>query len=119
MDAYPDEDILNLYLERLPAGIGIRLLTREPNKANAKAYQSFANFVTIARKFKMKPSVSFEVRKSDDCHDRLFFIDGDCWVIGQSLKDAGKKPTYIVRIESSALFKKVFDEVWLQARTLV
>jgi hypothetical protein len=119
IDAYPDEDVLNLYLEKIPSGIKIRILTNEPNKNNTKAYRNFANFVAVSKKFKMKPGVAFEVRESQDCHDRLFFVDDSCWVMGQSLKDAGKKPTYLVKIESQQLFRKVFEDLWNQGRTLV
>jgi len=119
IDAYPDEDVLNLYLEKIPSGIKIRILTNEPNKNNVKAYQNFTNFVSVSQKFKMKPGVTFEVRESKDCHDRLFFVDDNCWVMGQSLKDAGKKPTYLVKIESHQLFRKVFEDLWNHGRTLV
>jgi hypothetical protein len=109
IDAYADEEILNLYLEKIPAGIKIRILTNTPK----------GNFVTVAQKFKMNPGVNFEVRTSKDCHDRLFFIDESCWVTGQSLKDAGKKPTYLVKIESHQLFRKVFEDLWTLAQPLV
>jgi hypothetical protein len=109
VDAYPDEEILNLYLDKTPAGIKIRILTNKPQ----------GNFLTVSQKFKMKPGVNFEVRTSKDCHDKLFFIDDSCWVMGQSLKDAGKKPTYLVKIESHQLFRKVFEDLWAQAQALV
>ena len=109
IDAYPDEEVLNLYLEKIPTGIRIRILANKPKE----------NFLTVAQKFKMKPGVKFEVRASTDCHDRLFFIDDTGWIMGQSLKDAGKKPTYLVKIESHDLFRKVFEELWSRAQPLV
>jgi len=109
IDAYPDEDVLNLYIEKIPPGIKIRILTKSPQ----------GNFLKVAQKFKEQQGTNFEVRTSSDCHDRLFFVDNTCWVIGQSLKDAGKKPTYLVKIESYDLFKKVFEDVWIKAKTLV
>ncbi len=109
VDAYPDEEVLDLYLEKTSTGVAIRILTNMPKR----------NFLSVARKFKMKPGVTFEVRTSGDCHDRVFFIDDTCWVMGQSLKDAAKKPTYLVKIESQQLFKKVFEDLWAQAQTLV
>jgi hypothetical protein len=109
IDAYPDEDVLNLYIEKVPASIKIRILTNKPQ----------ANFLKVAQMFKAKPGVTFEVRDSKDCHDRLFFVDNYCWVMGQSLKDAGKKPTYLVKIESHQLFRKVFEDLWNQGRVLV
>jgi len=109
IDAYPDEEVLDLYLEKIPTGMRIRILANKPK----------GNFLTVAQKFKKKPSVKFEVRASNDCHDRLFFVDDACWVMGQSLKDAAKKPTYLVKIESHDLFRKVFEDLWSQAQALV
>jgi len=109
IDAYPDEEVLDLYLEKISSGIKIRVLTNKPK----------GNFLTVAQKFKMKPGVDFEVRASNDCHDRLFFVDDACWVMGQSLKDAAKKPTYLVKIESHDLFRKVFENLWSQAQAVV
>jgi len=109
IDAYVDEELLNLYLEKIPIDVKIRILTNKPQ----------GNFITVAQKFKTKPRVDFEVRRSNDCHDRLFFIDDKCWVMGQSIKDAGKKPTYLAKIEGYALFKKVFDDLWNTASKLV
>jgi hypothetical protein len=109
VDSYPDEEVLNLYLEKIPAGIKIRVLIKE----------SKGNFLTVAQKFKLKPGVNFEVRASRDCHDRLFFIDNACYVIGQSLKDAARKPTYLIKVESYDLFRKVFEGLWSDAQTLV
>ncbi len=109
IDAYVDEDLLNLYLEKIPIGVKIKILTKQPK----------GNFITVAQKFKIKPKVDFEVRRSNDCHDRLFFIDDKCWVMGQSVKDAGKKPTYLVKIEVYDLFRKVFDDLWKTASKLV
>ncbi len=109
VDAYPDEEILDLYLGKISPGINIRLLTANPK----------GNFLTVARKFKAQPGTKFEMRQSADCHDRLFFVDNGCWVMGQSIKDAGKKPTYLIKVESSALFRKVFEDMWSQATVLV
>jgi len=109
IDAYVDEELLNLYLEKIPIGVKIRILTNKPK----------GNFVTVAQKFKTRPNVDFEVRKSKDCHDRLFFIDNECWVMGQSIKDAGKKPTYLIKIKGYDLFRKVFDDLWKNASPLI
>lgn len=109
IDAYVNEELLNLYLEKIPVGVKIRILTNKPK----------GSFVTIAKKFKMKPKVDFEVRKSKDCHDRLFFVDNKCWVMGQSVKDAGKKPTYLIKIEGYDLFRTVFDNLWKNASALI
>ena len=109
VDAYVDEELLNLYLEKIPIDVRVKILTNKPQ----------GNFVTVAKKFKTKPKVDFEVRVSKDCHDRLFFIDNKCWVTGQSIKDGGKKPTYLVKIEGYDLFRNVFDELWENASQLI
>ena len=109
VDAYVDEELLNLYLEKIPIDVRVKILTNKPK----------GNFVTVAKKFKTKPKVDFEVRVSKDCHDRLFFIDNKCWVTGQSIKDGGKKPTYLVKIEGYDLFRNVFDDLWKNASPLI
>lgn len=109
VDAYADEEALNLYLKKIPTNIKIRILTNKPQ----------GNFITVAQKFKAKPKVAFEVRQSKDCHDRVFFVDDSCWVMGQSLKNAGKKPTYLIKIESYDLFRKVFEDLWNTASVLI
>jgi hypothetical protein len=109
IDAYANEEVIDLYLEKLPMAIKMRILTKEPKD----------NFMTIAQKFKQKPGVRFEARQSQDVHDRLFFIDNTCWVAGQSIKDAGKKPTYLVRLESHDVVRRVFEDVWTNAKPLI
>jgi hypothetical protein len=109
IDAYPDEEVLDLYLEKLSPTVRMRVLTNRPK----------GNFIAIAKKFKQKPGVTFEVRESPDCHDRVFFVDNSCWVMGQSIKDAGKKPTYLARMESHDLFRKVFEELWKNASSVL
>jgi len=109
IDAYVDEEALDLYVDKIPNGVKIRILTNRPQ----------GNFLAIAKKFKAKPHVAFEVRQSGDCHDRLFFVDNVCWVTGQSVKDAGKKPTYLIKIESNELFRIVFEKLWGSASTII
>ncbi|MBX9623370.1 MAG: hypothetical protein K2X82_06110 [Gemmataceae bacterium] len=50
-------------------------------------------------------------------------MDGlDCWVIGQSIKDAAeKKPTYLLpRPPDAARFKKTeYDAIWAAATVLL
>ena len=109
VDSYVDEEALDLYIDKIPKGIKIRILTNKPQ----------GQFLTVAKKFMARQNVNFEVRKSKDCHDRLFFIDNSCYVMGQSLKDAGKKPTYLVRIESQDIFKDIFEKLWDESSPLI
>jgi hypothetical protein len=108
-DNYADEELINLYLEKIPEKIKIKVLTKEPK----------GNFIIVAKKFKTRPNVDFEVRKSTEWHDRWVFVDNECWVTGQSVKDAGTKPTYLVKLGAYDLLKKAFDEIWNKASSLV
>lgn len=88
VDAYLDETIFNLYLDKVPAGVKVRVLT---NKVAA-------NVDMVARMFASgKP---LELRSDGGVHDRVVFIGQRGWVIGQSIKDAAqKKPTYMIELE--------------------
>ena len=109
IDAFVDEEALDLYLDKIPNEVNIRILTNKPK----------GNFLTVAKKSKVKPAILFEVRRSDDCHDRLVFVDDACWVMGQSVKDAGRKPTYLVKIDGYAQFKAVFEKIWGSASIVI
>lgn len=108
-DNYADEELINLYLEKIPEKVRIKVLTREPKN----------NFIAVAKKFKTRPNVDFEARKSTEWHDRWVFVDNECYVTGQSVKDAGTKPTYLVKLGAYDLLKKAFDEIWNRASPLV
>lgn len=59
-----------------------------------------------------------ELRKNRDLHDRLVIIDKqDCWVVGGSIKDAGKKPTYLVPLPPAISGKKIeiYERLWGQS----
>ena len=88
VEPYPDEDIVNLYLESIPRHAQIGLLVKNaPDK-----------FLKLLGMYKPKPNVQVDTRRSKTIHDRVLIIDDrDVWVIGQSLKDAStSKPTYLV-----------------------
>lgn len=102
VDSYVNEDVLELYVENLNEDVDIRILTKQPKN----------NFEKVAKKLDNERSSKFEVRTHETVHDRLVFIDGQCFVMGQSVKDAGKKPTYMVEVESYKAFKKEFEDLW-------
>lgn len=74
---------------------------------------------TVMQKFKVKPGITFEARKSSEIHDRVIFIDGtECWVMGQSIKDAAKrKPAYMAPLPSDviSLKAKYYEDIWTRA----
>jgi hypothetical protein len=107
VDSYPNEDVINLYLAKVNPSIPMRILLKSPKE----------NFIQVATKF--KDSRKLEVRKSEDCHDRLFFVDSACYVMGQSVKDAGKKPTYLIQVGSYDALKSIYQNVWDKAARVV
>jgi len=108
IDSYPNEDVIDLYLAKVNIDVPIRIVLKQPKD----------NFLKVAAKFKATPERKLEVRQSADCHDRFFFIDGACYCFGQSMKDAGKKPTYLVQIQSYHAFRSVFEDMWNKAQPL-
>lgn len=59
-----------------------------------------------------------ELRTSRDLHDRLIIVDGsDCWITGGSVKDGGKKPTYLIPLQPIISSKKIriYEDLWQQA----
>ena len=110
IDAYASEDLFPLYLEKMQKGVKIHVLTNNP----------IGNFIQVARKFKTQYGSDFEVRQNPNCHDRIFFVDKSCWVIGQSIKDAAtKKPTYLLKVNSYDIFRIIFEDLWTKGKNLV
>ncbi|MFA4983473.1 MAG: hypothetical protein WC588_04640, partial [Candidatus Micrarchaeia archaeon] len=94
LEAYPDEELINLHLGKIPPGVKIRVLT---GSSKPGASTDRANFISVAQKFSKLPGVVFEARENNKVHDRMFFVDGQCWVMGSSIKDAAvNKPTYLI-----------------------
>jgi hypothetical protein len=110
VDAYLDESVFNLYVEKIPSGVNVRMLS---NKISSRVE-------TIAEMYaKGKP---LELRSSSSVHDRAVFVDQRGWVVGQSIKDAAKnKPTYMVELGEPNLTasRKVHDSIWSSAKTIV
>ena len=87
----------------------IRLLTgQHPN--------SIANGFNSSLKDLLAEGCQIEVRQHPKLHDRFMLFNGRCWLIGSSLKDAGKKIMNI--IECVDIKNKVLSEVeskWTEA----
>jgi hypothetical protein len=110
VDAYLDEEVFNLYVSKVPAGVTVHVLT---NKVGA-------NVQTVAGKY--AKSGSLELRSSADIHDRAVFLDQRGWVIGQSIKDAAKKkPTYMIELTEPSLTasRAAHNQIWASATTII
>lgn len=109
VDAYLDEQVFNLYVDKVPAGATVRILS---NKIGT-------NVDTVAKKYAMGRPL--ELRSTPGVHDRLLFVDQRGWVIGQSIKDAAhKKPTYLIELEEPSLTaeRDIHNKIWLAATTV-
>ncbi len=110
VDAYLSEDVFNLYVEKIGAGARIRILSTKLGP----------NGEAVARKF--ASGRALELRTSSAIHDRTMFLDGRCWIIGASIKDAAvKKPTYMVEIEEPLLSaaRSAYEVLWATAQVVV
>ena len=105
IDPYFNGEAFDDYLSDVPIEISIRIfLSKSPN-----------DVVTFAKKHIAQYSSSIELRSSKKLHDRVMFIDNDdCWVIGGSIKDGGRKATYLIpmspKISSDKL--NIYEELW-------
>lgn len=108
IDPYFDGKAFETYLGPLGDTCRIRLLC-------SRYSNDVAGHVAA---FNAQHGVNPDLRKSSDIHDRLVIIDGsDCWIVGGSIKDAGKKPTYLVPLQPSIAPTKVliYEHLWQQA----
>lgn len=109
IDAYVNEELFELYVDRLDEDVDLRILTKNPKGA----------FEKVAGKYAQQRGGGVEVRTHPACHDRLVFVDRSCFVLGQSIKDAARKPTYMVEIESFDEFKRNFESLWDDGDALI
>ncbi len=105
VDPYFNGDAFDDYLSSAQKKISIRILadryTDEISKYVSKHIEQFQSKI--------------ELRKSREIHDRLLIIDkSDCWIVGQSFKDAAKKTTYLIPLPKaiSKLKINIYSEIW-------
>lgn len=108
IDSYLDESIFDIYVKKVDPGVRVRILTRNPS----------TTVQTVAAKYAAGHS-SFQLRATNDMHDRVLFVDDRCWVIGQSIKDAArKKPTYLVEVTATPM-RDIYEQLWATATKIV
>lgn len=108
VDPYFDGQAFETFLSPLGSGCAIRILCSRYSSDVAGHVSAFA----------AQHSATPELRSSPDLHDRLVIIDSsDCWIVGGSIKDAGKKPTYLVPLQPSIAPTKIriYQAVWREA----
>ena len=110
VDAYLGEDVFNLYVDKIAAGATIRILTNRIG----------SNVETVARKFASNRQL--QIRTTTSIHDRVVFIDGRAWIIGQSIQHAAtKKPTYMVELQEPLLTpaRTAYESLWSRAGIVI
>lgn len=110
-DTWMDQSIFDHYLDSRKNNVTVRLLIKM-NEGKVKH---------AAEKYKKSYGDIIDVRKSKKFHDRVVFVDDEvCWLIGQSLKDAGTKPTYIVELSPDLVSDKLeaYETVWNEADSI-
>ncbi|MGR3760751.1 hypothetical protein ACUXV3_11565 [Roseobacteraceae bacterium NS-SX3] len=109
VDPYFDGQAFETYLSPLGGGCLVRVLCSRYASEVAGHMTAFAAQHTVAP----------ELRKSKNLHDRLVIIDGsDCWIVGGSIKDAGRKPTYLVPLQPGIAPTKIdiYEGLWREAK---
>jgi hypothetical protein len=108
VDSYLDTQLFDVYMENVAPSTTVHVLTNQVSDA----------VKTVAQKFAGRGN--FQLRSSNDVHDRVVFADDRCWVVGQSIKDAAKKkPTYIVEHSGAGTMKGIYDSLWAAATLVV
>jgi len=109
IDPYLNSDAFTDYLAEVDSNISTRVLVKsKPTELATYLEKHIAQFGS-----------KIEMRSSKAIHDRIIFIDGDsCWLMGGSMKDAGKNnPTYLIPLSSEITYDKIsiYENIWQAA----
>jgi len=105
VDPYFNGEAFNAYLSEVEEKVNIRILADRYSK-------DIQNYV---EKHIAQYGSKIELRRSKELHDRIVFIDSDTsWIMGGSIKDAGKKATYLIPLASQITEAKlaIYNEIW-------
>lgn len=111
IDPYFDGTAFDAYLSSAPSGIAVRVL--------ADRYAS--DVATYVDKHRLQYKSLLELRSSKELHDRIVLVDDDAaWIMGGSIKDAGKKATYLIPLASpiAAAKKSIYADIWNRATSV-
>ncbi|GAB5509316.1 MAG: hypothetical protein Rhims3KO_07170 [Hyphomicrobiales bacterium] len=105
VDAYFDAAAFQAYLSTSKNGRSIRILCG----------RYAADLAACVSAFTAQTGEKVELRRSSSIHDRVIFLDkSDCWIVGASIKDAGKKPTYLIPFAPQLTQEKlaIYEDIW-------
>ncbi len=105
IDPYFNAKAFDEYLSTVQKGLNIHIL----------ADQYLKEIHGYVEKHKEQFDTKVELRKSEELHDRIIIIDDNIgWVMGGSIKDAGKKATYLIPLDINIVVSKksIYEEIW-------
>lgn len=111
VDPYFNGEAFDAYLSTTKKDVKIRILADRYSK-DVHGY---------VQKHKMQFQTDIELRTTKELHDRLIFVDRDqCWIMGGSVKDAGKKATYLIPVIPPIAKAKsaIYADIWGRALCL-
>ena len=108
VDPYFNGDAFDAYLSTINSEITVAILANKYTK----------DIAAYVEKHTAQYGANIVLRKSKDTHDRLVFIDdNECWIMGGSVKDAGKKATYLIPVSPELAEQKltIYLDIWNSA----
>jgi hypothetical protein len=92
--------------------VAVRLLTgKQTNSLEVGFDRALGDFQTEGR--------AMEVRRHPKLHDRHLIFNDRLWLVGSSLKDAGRKPFHCIEVvDAKAVVVAALEEKWAEAEAL-
>ena len=109
VDPYFNGEAFDAYLSSANPELDIKILADRYSK-DINAY---------IEKHKTQYGTDIELKRSKDLHDRIIFIDQDvAWIMGGSIKDAGKKATYLIPLQTpiAVAKKQIYQDIWSKSK---
>ena len=111
VDPYFSGQAFDIYLSSVSSSLEIRIL----------ANQYSSDIKNYLDKHKSQFSSKIELKKSEELHDRIIFVDNDvAWIMGGSIKDAGNKATYLIPLNGDLVISKktIYEGIWSRAKNI-
>lgn len=118
VDGYADMTAITDYLPAAPAKIALRVLTAESAARRAALTPAVKRWV---QQFGAERPLEVRCAPAAQLHDRLVFVDEECWVMGQSLNGlAVRSPSYLQRLDQELEKQKIeaYGAIWQSAAVL-
>ena len=92
IDNYIDERVLTLLAERR-AGVACRIYGKNANKRDIQ--------LALSRFQQQYPNDQLQLTQWNAAHDRFIICDDTLWLCGSSVKDAGRRTSMLIKLETS------------------